>query len=174
MSIDILVLSPPSEGGVEDHTRRLLSSWRRAGLEAERWDGVGAPVDARALLIQYVPFLYHQRGLSKIPEEACQAGRDCGARIGLMVHEPWVPLTRIPWWILGPLQRLQLHRLRRAVDFCVSPVPAWATKLGADVLPVGATVPVPREGLPTEPDLPWAVFSPFASGTVGSAGFRSH
>ncbi len=168
---------PESPGGVTDHTARLRRHWKDAGHEVEvlgTRDEAPAAVAARwrdeqveAVLIQYVPFLYGRRGVSRLPERMARAARESGIRTTLFVHETWVPPTRLPWLVLGPIQRRQLLRLLDAVDSVVTAVPAWATSLGhgAQVVRVGSNLGEPLSHLPTQP--PHAapvVFSPFAAG----------
>jgi hypothetical protein len=165
---------PDQPGGVTDHTRRLVANWSPAGpvsvhgapggdpaslVDAWRAQGVGA------VLLQYVPFLYARRGLSRFPEHLVRGARAAGLRTTVFVHEPWVPPTRLPWLILNPLQRRQLLRLAAAADRTVTAVPAWRAQLGAqtEVIAVGSTLGPAREvnGPPlTAP----VVFSPLASG----------
>lgn len=120
-----------------------------------------------ALLIQYVPFLYARRGVSRYPEQLARAARRHGIRAVTFVHEPWVPPTRLPWLVLSPLQRRQLHRLIALSHATVTPVPAWRDLLGDDVrvIYVGSTLGEPLDSIATEPALAGpVVFSPFASG----------
>ena len=93
--------------------------------------------------------------------------RAAGLRTAVFVHEPWVPLTRLPWLVLSPLQRRQLRRLLAACDVAITPVPAWRALLGEDVLVVyvGNTLGDPDRTAPSGAELPApVVFSPFASG----------
>ncbi len=123
----------------------------------------------RAILIQYVPFLYGRRGLSRFPRRLATDARQSGIRVGVFVHEPWVPRTRLPWLILSPLQRSQLRRLLTACDVAFTPVPAWRDLLGDAVhlVYVGSTLGDPLETLVHEPPLPApVVFSPFAAGLL--------
>ncbi len=147
---------------------------------AEEWSANGVA----AALIQYVPFLYGRRGLSRYPERIAAASRRAGIRVTVFVHEPWVPLTRPRWLVLGPLQRLQLHRLMRLVDGAATAVPAWQSLVSPrpDLIYVGSTSPpapfLGGRGVSTSPLTPLpkgrgelldqltapVVFSPFAAG----------
>ncbi|MBI2403600.1 MAG: hypothetical protein HYV20_12875 [Gemmatimonadetes bacterium] len=168
---------PAATGGVTDHTARLVRNWGAAGAEtrvlgwcdenprriAGRWraQGVGG------ILIQYVPFLYGRRGLSRFPRGLATAARAAGLRVGVFVHEPWVPRTRVPWLLLSPLQRRQLLRLVEACHVACTPVPAWRARLGdqTHLLYVGSTLGEPAASVRSEPPLPApVVFSPFAAG----------
>lgn len=168
---------PETPGGVTDHTARLRRHWKDAGHEvqvlgtrdeepaaiAARWRDEGA----EAVLIQYVPFLYGRRGVSRFPERVARAARELGLHTSLFVHETWVPPTRVPWLVLGPIQKRQLRRLLGAVDGVVTAVPAWADALGhrAQVVRVGSNLGEPLSQLPTQPPLTApVVFSPFAAG----------
>ncbi|MBI4503071.1 MAG: hypothetical protein HY700_18175 [Gemmatimonadetes bacterium] len=171
--------------GVADHTARLVRHWSQLGHDvlvagdlqdpAETVASRCAAARVEAILIQYVPFLYGRRGLSRYPEQLARLARQDGMRVVVFIHEPWVPLTRPQWWVLGPLQRLQLHRLMRQVTAAVTAVPAWQrlVRPGAELVYVGSTldpsphssVPLAREGEGTGVRLPApVVFSPFASG----------
>ena len=168
---------PAATGGVADHTARLVRHWSAAGAPtqvlgscderpariADRWRAQGV----RAILIQYVPFLYGRRGLSRFPRRLAAEARAAGLRVGVFVHEPWVPRTRLPWLILSPLQRRQLLQLLPACDVAFTPVPAWRATLGGDphVVYVGSTLGDPPDPLFAEPALSApVVFSPFAAG----------
>ncbi|HEY2824922.1 MAG TPA: hypothetical protein VGI83_05185 [Gemmatimonadales bacterium] len=165
---------PAIPGGVTDHTARLVRHWsvsgpvpvfsERAGdapAIVERWHRDGL----RAVLLQYVPFLYGRRGLSRFPEQVAVAARARGLRCTVFVHEPWVPPTRLPWLVLSPLQRRQLFRLLARADGCVTAVPAWRTLLRdlPQLMYVGSTLGPPPA--PAAPPLGApVVFSPLAAG----------
>jgi len=174
----LAILSPgfPSvPGGVTDHTQRLVRSWSAAGHSVEVLGRTDADADSvtadlagsgvTALLVQYVPFLYGRRGLSGWPERVARAARSRGIRVTLFVHEPWVPLTRLPWLVLGPLQRRQLRRLVRVADRTVTAVPAWRDLLGAavDLVYVGSNLGSLPPTVPAPLSSP-VVFSPTAAG----------
>lgn len=145
---EVLVL-----GSTTKDPKRVVAAWRHAGVGA--------------ILMQYVPFLYGRRGLSRFPGRMAAAARQAGLRTTVFVHEPWVPLTRLPWLVLSPLQRRQLRHLARLCDVVVTPVPAWREMLGgnASVVYVGSTLGQPASDPPGGPDLPAPVaFSPFAAG----------
>jgi hypothetical protein len=164
------ILSPgfgSARGGVADHTARVLGHWRARGEHPVVLD---APRDLARFggpaLVQYVPFLFGRRGLAPDLARAVRSALAGGHRVTLFVHEPWVPPTRLPWLVLSPLQRRQLHRLARDVSAVVTPVPAWQPLLPvpSELLYVGSTLG-PPPGQTREPafDAP-LVFSPFASG----------
>lgn len=165
---------PDLPGGVTDHTSRLAAAWRATGVQVVGDPGgsPGALIDrlagrgVRALLLQYVPFLYGRRGLSRTPRRLLRAARARGLRTTVFVHEPWVPPTRIPWLVLSPLQRSQLARLLGDADAVVTPVPAWRAALGprTELLPVGSTLGPPPPGEGQDPLPAPVLFSPLAAG----------
>jgi hypothetical protein len=170
---------PGVRGGVTDHTTRLERRWRAWGHEVTVLgttrilpEAIAAEWAARGVggvLLQYVPFLYGRRGLSRFPERLARAVRALGIRVTLFVHEPWVPPTRLPWLVLSPLQRRQLRRLVALADSVVTAVPAWRSLLRPDatVIPVGSNLgPPPRA--PAERQPAPVVFSPFAAGLLWS------
>ncbi len=175
----IAILSPgfPDQpGGVTDHTTRLKTSWAAAGHRVRaigRLDTSAEQITQElkrdgtaALLIQYVPFLYGRRGVSSFPKRLARCATASGIRVTTFVHEPWVPLTRLHWLVLSPIQRLQLRGLARACNAVVTAVPAWKRMLDADELVyVGSTLGEPPS--PDDDDAPVdapLVFSPFAAG----------
>jgi len=145
---------------------------------------------ATAVLVQYVPFLFARHGVAPSLVAALRAVRRRGVRVGLFVHEPFVPPTRLPWLVTGLLQRAQLAALLRLADRAYAPAPAlarlvrrWAPS-GAlvDVAPVGATLP--RSGLSRaearrlkglgEDEVAVGVFSPSASGFLSDWVVAAH
>ena len=160
---------PPVKGGLPDHTRLLARALQSRGQAPVVFASRGSP-DALApipcvtglspadvareaaqrkvtgLIVQYVPFLYGRRGISWA---LCRAARDlkrAGTRLGLLLHEPYVPFTRLPWLLTGWPQRWQLRYLVRRSSQVYSPVPAFADiarryarpETGVSVQPVGA------------------------------------
>ena len=167
---------PSSPGGVTDHTHRLVGHWAGAGhavrvvadlgVEPETLAAELAESRVRGLLIQYVPFLYGRRGLSSYPERLAGSARTRGIQVILFVHEPWVPMTRLPWLVLGPLQRRQLRRLIRVADRVVTAVPAWRVTLGprTELLYVGSNLGAVPSDIPSTQLAGPVVFSPTAAG----------
>ena len=133
---------PDSAGGVTAHTRRLVRNWSNSGHEivvlGGPTQGVESTADgllqtgAKFLLVQYVPFLYGRRGLSRFPERLVRRASNAGVSVTIFVHEAWVPPTRLPWVVLGPLQRRQLRRILRLTRAVVTPVPRWKGQLRPD------------------------------------------
>ena len=168
---------PHAAGGVTDLTARLVRHWTDLGHPVSvasdvrentdrlvtRWHAGGI----QAVLLHYVPFLYGRRGLSRYPERLSRALRQRGIRVTVEVHEPWVPLTRLPWLILSPLQRRQLRRLLAVADAATTPVPAWQQLFSAppSLVYVGSTLGEPGTATVAAGDLENpVVFSPFAAG----------
>jgi hypothetical protein len=143
-----------------------------------------AALGAGTLLVQYVPFLFARRGVAPALVRSIAQLHRAGTRIGIFVHEPWVPPTRLVWRITGPLMRRQLLALVRHASAVYSPVPAFlelvrpalAPGASAAVVPVGSNVPVvPSDRAATrarfgleDSDVAIGVFSPGASGALGT------
>ncbi len=176
----IAILSPGfpgTQGGVTAHTQRLAQAWSDSGHETtvigDLSDGPEVVVErlhdtnAKYLLVQYVPFLYGRRGLSRVPERIARQARNRDIRVTTFVHEPWVPPTRLPWLVLSPLQRWQLRRLLGLSDAVVTAVPHWGElwRPHTHVVYVGSNLGAFSDPSPVEPILESpVVFSPFASG----------
>ena len=202
---------PPARGGVADHTLALARALAERGTDVvvlgrEGDPGLFDPIPCRvgvthrggphglaescaalgvgALLVQYVPFLFARRGIAPALVRSIAQLQRVGTRIGIFVHEPWVPPTRLVWRITGPLMRRQLLALVRRASAVYSPVPAFlelvrpalAPGASAAVVPVGSNVPVvPSDRAATrvrlglkDSDLAIGVFSPGASGALGN------
>ncbi|MBI4421201.1 MAG: hypothetical protein HY560_10275 [Gemmatimonadetes bacterium] len=168
---------PGTPGGVTDHTARLVESWSAAGhmvwVTGELSRGPETVVaewlerGVRAVLIEYVPFLYGRRGVSRYPESVASAARARGLRVVVFVHEPWVPPTRPMWLVTGPIQRVQLHRLARRASGVATAVPAWQPLLGprAELVYVGSSLgEVPSDAHLAPALSSPVVFSPAAAG----------
>lgn len=167
---------PSTPGGVTDHTQRLQGHWSASGHTVRVIGDAATDPDVlasdlasasvRAVLIQYVPFLYARRGVTSWPERFARAARARGIRITVFVHEPWVPMTRLPWLVLGSLQRRQLLRLAGIADRVVTAVPAWQSALGrsTELVYVSSNLgPVPPGDRGSPLSAP-VVFSPTAAG----------
>jgi hypothetical protein len=195
---------PPERGGVADHTTLLARALAGAGADVvvlgRTGDALGgvettlgvAPLGEHGLaasaagtgagfiLVQYVPFLYARFGLAPSLVMGLRALRSAGVRIGLFVHEPYVPFTRPSWWLTGLPMRWQLRALVRLSDIVCASVPAFLeiARRSAHkdaqllLLPVGSTIPVvpgsraaARMALGLdESEIAVGVFSPGASG----------
>lgn len=197
---------PPIPGGVADHTlalaRALDAQGTRVSVFAHQGDpalfgsipctvglapaSVGAAATAagvRTLLVQYVPFLFARRGVSPALFAAVAGWRASGLPWAAYVHEPFVPLTRLPWLITGLPQRLQLRQLLRGARAVYTSVPQfallcrrWSGRDDIQVAPVGATIEpsrLSREAARAalgigEGEVAIGVFSPAASGFLRS------
>ncbi len=198
---------PPAPGGVADHTLLLSRALVAAGADVAVLGGTGEPgrfepipaltgvapsrgaydlsegarrLGAIAVLVQYVPFLYGRLGLAPSLARALRRLGGIGIRVGLFVHEPFVPLTRPAWWLTGVPMRWQFRVVVRSADVVFAAVPHFlhlacrvaraGTRLVA--VPVGATIPVvpaaraeARAALGlTDAEIAVGVFSPRASG----------
>ena len=176
----IAILSPgfpDSAGGVTAHTHRLVRNWSDSGhgvtVISNLSEGPKSAMErlreagAKFLLVQYVPFLYGRRGLSRFPERLVRRASGAGIRVTTFVHEPWVPPTRLPWVVLSPLQRRQLKGILAVAHAVVTSVPRWKAQLREDteIVYVGSTMGDSDTVAVAEPQLPApVVFSPFASG----------
>jgi hypothetical protein len=69
--------------------------------------------------------------------------RRVGLPYAVFVHEPFVPLTRLPWLVTGPLQRIQLWALLRGAVHVYAPVPGFV-----DAISGYATTGIPVSGAP--------------------------
>lgn len=195
---------PPVPGGVSDHTPPLAAALARrvpVHLMALRGDpasaggvpctvGVGvaavpeAAADLRAggVVFQYVPFLYARRGVAPGLVLAARRLNRLRIPVALVLHEPFVPFTRLPWLVTGVFQRLQLRALAGASRLVVTPVPQFASiarRYGATqtaVAPVGSVfqpVRAARDEVRARlaigaGDVAIGVFSPGASGYLRS------
>ena len=195
---------PPAQGGVADHTALLARALAGAGADVvvlgRTGDALGgvetmlgvtplgehglaasvARTGAGFVLVQYVPFLYARFGLAPSLVVGLRALRGVGVRIGLFVHEPYVPFTRPPWFFTGLPMRWQLRAVVRLSDIVCASVPAFleTARRSADedtrllLLPIGSTIPVvpgsraaARAALGLDgSEIAVGVFSPGASG----------
>jgi hypothetical protein len=194
---------PPVPGGVSDHTLILAQSLNAFGhppvVLARRGDparfapitcvtGLGPTDVARAarahgvhtVVIQYVPFLFARRGVSPALVLGVRRMVAAGLRIALIIHEPFVPFTRLPWLVTGFPQRWQFGYMLRRCSHVYAPLPRYAEigrRYGGPdtvvaVAPIGATLPVSpvaradaRRALGlTDGMVAIGVFSPAASG----------
>jgi glycosyltransferase involved in cell wall biosynthesis len=194
---------PPVPGGVSDHTLALAQAIAHLGgpvsVLARRGDParfapipcvIGlAPWDVAAaasrlgvttVVLQFVPFLWARRGVSPGLIIGVHRMRRAGLRIAVVVHEAFVPFTRLPWLVTGVPQRLQYRYLLHQAARVYAPLPRYAEiarryaapGTPVDVVPIGATIPVSpltreaaRRRLGLAPDtVAIGIFSPAASG----------
>jgi glycosyltransferase involved in cell wall biosynthesis len=108
------------------------------------------PVDADAIVVQYNPFSFARWGFA--PWLAGRMARLRSRRrrpiIGLMIHEPYVPMTSWRWGLMGAWQRSQLLALRAASDVVLVAIERWADALTPAAprrptyhIPVGSPLP---------------------------------
>ena len=200
---------PPARGGVADQTLMLARALAERGAPVVVLGDSGDPAlfepvetvlgvspsgrthglaelavraSAGAVLIQYVPFLFGRLGIAPSLVAAMRALRRAGVRIAVFVHEPYVPFTRLVWWVTGWPMRLQFRAVVRLADVVYAAVPDFlararrvarpATRLVA--VPVGATIPVAaitraaaRRSLGlAEAEIAVGVFCPRAAGAL--------
>jgi glycosyltransferase involved in cell wall biosynthesis len=130
------------------------------------------------LVIQYNPFSYGRRGYNPtLPAVVRQIRRAApGVRVGLMVHEPYVPFSDWRSLILGSWHRWQLNALMAVSDVVFFSISPWAEAFRArhphkriEHLPVGSNIPniyaprdIARQALGIEDDV-------LVAGVFGSA-----
>lgn len=193
---------PPVRGGVSDHTLVLARALEARGHPPAVLGHQGdprrfAPLDVRlgvtpsgvgraarelglsAIIVQYVPFLFARRGVSPAFCFGVRTLARARLRIGVVLHEPYVPFTRLPWLVTGWPMRWQLRYLLRHAAFVYAPVPRYVeiarryvTRATVKLAPIGATLPVStasreeaRRRLGIAPDaVAVGSFSPAAAG----------
>jgi glycosyltransferase involved in cell wall biosynthesis len=170
---------PPTTDGVGDYSVYLAAALLRRGMcvtlacgtqadyapptGAELW--AGALLEARQhpaawvsrlrtlrpdwLLLQYVPYAFHQRGLPFFLPSILKKARYAGIRTGIIFHE--VHIRPRENRLLSLAQRWLARRLGRQADLAITSIPFYQQMLArlgirAHVLPVGANIEV---GWPT-------------------------
>ena len=194
---------PPVPGGVSDHTLALARALEAQGgppailglggdaalfaplpcalgLEPRDLADAARHLGVHVVVVQYVPFAFARRGLSPALCFGLERVRRAGVAVAIVVHEPYVPFTRIPWLVTGWPMRWQLAWLLRLSCCAYAPLPRyvdicrrWAPPTTrVSLAPIGATLPVstvPRAearralGL-DERTVAIGVFSPAAAG----------
>jgi len=194
---------PPVRGGVSDHTLALARALEAGGAPpvvlANRGDpqlfapltcitglrpgDIAAAAAANGvthLVLQYVPFLFARRGVSPALVRGIHRIHAAGLPLCVIVHEAFVPFTRIPWLVTGVPQRLQYRYLLQRATQVYAPLPRYTeiarhyagTNSRVAMAPIGATIPVSRLsrkaararlGL-TDDRIAIGIFSPAASG----------
>lgn len=164
---------PPTADGVGDHTAHLTAALLRQGLRitlacgiqadytpptgANLWAGAlrearqypGAWINClRALrpdwlLLQYVPYAFHQRGLPFFLPSLLKKVRHTGVRTGIIFHEVHIRPCENRLISLG--QQWIARQLGRQADLVITSIPFYQNLLAAlgtraHVLPVGANV----------------------------------
>lgn len=164
---------PPTTDGVGDYSAHLSTALLRRGMRvtlacgtqaayappsgAELW--AGALQEARQhpaawlnrlralrpdwLLLQYVPYAFHQRGLPFFLPSLLKKARHAGVRTGVIFHEVHIRPRDNRLISLG--QRWIARQLGRQADLVITSIPFYqnllaALSVRAHVLPVGANV----------------------------------
>lgn len=164
---------PPVPGGVSDHTLALARALEAQGgppailglggdaalfaplpcalgLKPRDVADAARRLGVHVVVVQYVPFAFARRGLSPALCLGLREVRRAGIAVAIVVHEPYVPFTRIPWLVTGWPMRWQLAWLLRLSCFAYAPLPRyvdicrhWAPPTTRVTLaPIGATLPV--------------------------------
>jgi glycosyltransferase involved in cell wall biosynthesis len=142
-------------GGIQDYSRRLLEalSRRRAvrpTLLIRQPDGswlqtagpaapelvTDLPAALRAndvVVLQYNPFMYGRWGFAPwLPLLLARARRSPRPpRIGLMIHETYIPALTFRSGVMSLWQRMQLRALRAGADVVMASIELWANRLRA-------------------------------------------
>ncbi|HXY69988.1 MAG TPA: hypothetical protein VEH62_11105 [Gemmatimonadales bacterium] len=162
---------PPVRGGVSDHTLVLARALEalghrpavlgrygdpemfsplpcRVGLSPWRAARAARELRCNAVVVQYVPFLFARRGVAPQLYPAVWRLRRARIRLAVVLHEPYVPFTRLPWLVTGWPMRWQLRYLLRRAAFVYAPVPRYveiarryAPGAKVKLAPIGATLP---------------------------------
>jgi glycosyltransferase involved in cell wall biosynthesis len=148
---------------IRAHTEHLASALGSASeIEVDVWmlghdgdwrstrDGGFGLGDADWAIVQYNPFSYGRWGFA--PHLLRAAGRLAsaqGPQLGVLVHEPFVPIQGIRSAVMGSWQRLQLWQLLRTAQLILVTCEAWRARIPARApvvhLPVGSMLPGPAQ-----------------------------
>lgn len=147
---------PPRSGGVGDYSAQIVAGLREAGeqvgvLSPEIWVGDSLVRAALAIdqetspiiLVQYTPMNFGSRWGNPALMRWLKARGQRGARIWLMVHEPFYPFNfpdRPQRWLLAAAHRYALYLGMRAAERVFVSIPAWTPKIA----------PLGRANLPIE------------------------
>jgi hypothetical protein len=144
--------------GIRDYTERLLRALNDAGVPASlvlwrdgAWDGSVRDLDA--VVVQYNPFSFGQRGFAPgLPWSLAGMRRNGGPLVGLMCHETYVDMKNAKWALMGGWQRLQLVALQRVSDVQFCTIQRYAERLRRTAgsrpvhhLPVASNLPDARD-----------------------------
>jgi glycosyltransferase involved in cell wall biosynthesis len=131
--------------GIADFADGLLAGLRARGAFALLvGDLEGArPSRSDALLLQYNPFSYGNRGVAPRLSLHWRRAAASAGRSVLVVHEPYVAATSARAAALQALHKTQLHALVEAADVVVAPSADAARRTGGQVrvIPVGSNLP---------------------------------
>jgi glycosyltransferase involved in cell wall biosynthesis len=127
--------------GIRDYAERLAGALTEKGLEVEvdREKPDARPADL--ILLNYNPFSFGKWGFAPGLARGLGRARRRNSRIGLIVHESYVPPLSRRWKLMGAWQRRQLRSVCRRADLVFTPVEVLAQELGAVHLPVGSNLP---------------------------------
>lgn len=169
---------PPALDGIGDYTARLAAAFSGLGevtvhtaspgfeeiegVRIVRSFSVDTPTGIRGLeqgllqsrpdwvVLQYNPFSYGPRGFNlTLPKVLKRVKRKLpGARLAVMVHEPFVPVDGVKNLVMTLWQRWQLWQLGRAADLMYFTIESWVerfsrwfSKTPVYHLQVGSNVP---------------------------------
>jgi hypothetical protein len=158
VTLQRLVIAHPSAGGqdtIAEHGEALAGAFRAATGVPAVTAGAAALAQARPgelVLVQYNPFSWGRWGVAPGLVRSVVRARRAGARVALLVHEPYVPLRASRELAIGLWQRAQLLALARACDPLLAVSRAWARRVQrlagsrpVHELPVGSMLPPRRE-----------------------------
>lgn len=141
--------TPPSTDNIPNvRVVRGVSFSKRSGPTSLVATGIDEQVDW--VVLQYNPFSYGHWGLNLNLAPAIRRLKTAcpSTRVGLMVHEPFVPVTNWRWAIQTTWQRWQLWQLGRAADALFFSIVPWVERFRSwfpDTLvrhlPVGSNIP---------------------------------
>lgn len=149
--VDVTILTAAREASVSSAVAvetEAFSIDTPRGIESLAHRVRTAPPDW--LLLQYNPFSYGTWGFAPFLPRVLQRLRTDlpTLRIGLMVHEPFVPVESMKWAVMTTWQRWQLWKLGRAADqifFSTQPwtdhFQSWFPSTPVEHLPVGSNIP---------------------------------
>lgn len=162
MRVVLVHRKAPGIDAIDEYSRRLTEALRADDVDVSYVpEGVGA-LSARGddpdwVLLQYNPFAYGRAGIAPLLlRDVWSLRRRTRARLALMVHEAWVPLTTPKAVVIGLWQRLQLRALLPLADVVMTTTQALADELGhgavhvpvaTNVTPVAAAREPAREQL---------------------------
>jgi glycosyltransferase involved in cell wall biosynthesis len=134
----------PVQAAAAKTTPRDLSARKLAS-----YDGV---------LVQYNPFSYGRWGFAPgLPAKLLRLRRAKRPKIGLVVHEPYVPMLNWRSFLMGCWQRAQLLALRATSDVAFASIERWVADLKTSHprrptfhLPMGSTLPCRPDARPAE------------------------
>jgi glycosyltransferase involved in cell wall biosynthesis len=142
--------------GIRDYTQKLELALLDANglrISSNQHIAPGFSADLRGaggLVLQYNPFSYARWGFAPwLPTELLALRRRRRRpRIGLMIHEPYVPMQGLKSSLMGAWQRAQLRALAISADVMFVSIESWAEQFRrwrplrpVHHLPVGSNLP---------------------------------